>query len=82
MRRRISEQFLEHRALSRDANRSQGLRLSIIDLVGNTPADIVQGLSLHDHDRVEVLGFYDNDGGYPFVKSLNRPQDFRSQVVT
>ena len=72
---------MEHRALSRDANRSQGLRLSIIDLVGNTPVDIVQGLSLHDHDRVEVLDLHDNDGGYPFVKSLNRPQDFRSQVA-
>ncbi|MGB0647073.1 MAG: glycosyltransferase, partial [Bradymonadia bacterium] len=80
MKRRISEQFVKHTESATDVHHSEGRRLSIIDLIGQTPDAVAKWISPKDQARVEILGFYDDDGGYPFVKACNRSGDFRSQL--
>ena len=80
MRRRVSESFVDLNTAKNEAEVNSSAVLTILDFSGSSPQPICEILKFQDTDRIELVGFYDSDGGYPWVKAIRRPLSFQAQL--
>jgi hypothetical protein len=80
MRRRVSESFVDLSEVQDGGVGDSSAILTILDFSGTCPEPLCERLKSQDTDRIQLVGFYDSDGGYPWVKAIERPQRFRAQL--